>query len=228
MGKRDPRVDAYIAKSAEFAKPILEHLRTLVHTGCPDVEETLKWGVPHFMHQGMLGGMAAFKHHCAFGFWTGAMLLPSNSEAMGNFGRITALSDLPKDKIMIGLVKKAARSNENGEKRPLAPRKPKKDLPMPAGLLKELKKSSRARATFENFSPSHKRDYVEWITEAKTEETRTRRLRTAIEWLTEGKPRNWKYMKTYAASKKEGKQAAAGSDRKGARGAGKSATSRSR
>ncbi|MGI9077439.1 MAG: YdeI/OmpD-associated family protein [Gemmatimonadaceae bacterium] len=195
MEHTDPRIDAYIAKAAEFARPILQHLRTLVHEGCPEVEETLKWGIPHFMHEGMLCFMAGFKNHCAFGFWKRDMLIPDSAEAMGNFGRITALSDLPKDKIVIALVKQAARSNEAGEKRPKRPRRAKKDLPMPVELAKAFRKNPRAKAAFEKFSPSRKREYVEWITEAKTEATRTKRLATAIEWMAEGKPRNWKYMK---------------------------------
>ncbi|MBC7791092.1 MAG: YdeI/OmpD-associated family protein [Anaerolineae bacterium] len=203
MGKTDTRVDAYIARSAEFARPILAHLRKLVHAGCPDVEETLKWGVPHFMYKGMLCGMAAFKNHCAFGFWKGAMLLPDNSEAMGNFGRISALSDLPGDKILVALVKKAARSNDAGEKRPQAPRIAKKTPLVPAELAKALSKSPRAKATFESFSPSNKREYIEWIAEAKTDVTRTRRLVTAVEWMAEGKPHNWKYMKARPVGRKD-------------------------
>ena len=204
MGKKDPRIDAYIAKSADFAKPILKHLREIVHEGCPDVEETLKWSMPHFdYHGGPLAGMAAFKEHCAFGFWKGSLIVPGSKEAMGQFGRITRLADLPSDRTLVGYVRKAAKLNEEGIKvaRPL--KHPKKEIPMPADLASALKKSAKGRATFEGFSPSHKREYLEWITEAKTDETRRKRVETAVEWMAEGKPRNWKYMKppTRAASR---------------------------
>jgi uncharacterized protein YdeI (YjbR/CyaY-like superfamily) len=196
MGKKDPRIDAYIAKSAPFARPILKHLRELVHKGCPGVEETVKWSAPHFdFDGGPLAGMAAFKAHCAFGFWKGSLILPGSSDAMGQFGRITSLSDLPADRVMIGYVRKAARLNEEGVKVPRPVKQVKKDIPMPPDLAAALKKNAKARATFDGFSPSHKRDYLEWITDAKGAETRTKRLKTATEWMAEGKPRNWKYMK---------------------------------
>jgi uncharacterized protein YdeI (YjbR/CyaY-like superfamily) len=196
MRKNDPRIDAYIAKSAPFARPILKHLRELVHKGCPGVEETVKWSAPHFdYHGGPLAGMAAFKAHCAFGFWKGSLIVPVSSDAMGQFGRITSLADLPADRVMIGYVRKAVRLNEEGVKVPRLVKHPRKDIPMPPDLTAALKKNAKARATFDGFSPSHKREYLEWITEAKGEETRKKRLGTAIEWMAEGKPRNWKYMK---------------------------------
>jgi uncharacterized protein YdeI (YjbR/CyaY-like superfamily) len=139
--------------------------------------------------------MAAFKAHCAFGFWKGSLILPGSSDAMGQFGRITSLSDLPADRVMIGYVRKAARLNEEGVKVPRPVKHVKKDIPMPPDLAAALNKNAKARATFDGFSPSHKRDYLEWITDAKGAETRTKRLKTAMEWMAEGKPRNWKYMK---------------------------------
>jgi uncharacterized protein YdeI (YjbR/CyaY-like superfamily) len=195
MGKKDPRVDAYIAKSADFAKPILVHLRDIVHKGCPEVEETIKWGMPAFEYKGILGGMAAFKAHCAFGLWKGSLLGANNRDAMGQFGRISSLADLPKGSELLGLIRQAARLNEEGVKVARKPREPKKRLPTPPDLAAALKKNAKARATFEGFSPGHKREYIEWITGAKTEETRKRRLGTAVEWMSEGKPRMWKYMK---------------------------------
>jgi uncharacterized protein YdeI (YjbR/CyaY-like superfamily) len=200
MGKKDPRHDAYIAKAADFAKPILKHLREVVHKGCPDVEETVKWSMPHFDYKGPLAGMAAFKAHCAFGFWKGSLIVPGSKEAMGQFGCITKLSDLPKDSVLIGYVKKAARLNEEGVKvaRPL--KHEKKDIPMPADLAAALKRNAKARATFDGFRPSHKREYLEWITEAKTDETRRKRLDTAVEWMSEGKARHWKYQNPPARS----------------------------
>jgi len=199
MGSRDARIDAYIAKSKDFAKPILTYLRDFVHTTCPEVEETMKWSFPHFMYKGMLCAMASHKEHCSFGFWKGSLILANGSskpeEGMGHFGRITEISDLPSKKILAGYIKKAMKLNENGISKPTPP-KPKrpKEVVVPEDLAKALQGKTAARATFEKFSPSHKREYIEWITEAKTEATRTKRLQTAIEWMMEGKPRNWKYM----------------------------------
>ncbi len=200
MGKKDPRVDAYIGKSADFARPILTHLRKLVHDACPDVEETMKWSFPHFEHEGVLCSMASFKAHCAFGFWKGALVLDAaenrGAEAMGQFGRIQRLSDLPADAAIKRWVKKAAKLNEGGVKssRPKRSARPR-EVAVPADLMAELRKNKRALATFDSFSPSHKREYVEWITEAKTDATRRRRLDTAVEWMSEGKARNWKYVR---------------------------------
>ena len=201
MGTRDPRVDAYIAKSADFAKPILSHLREVVHSACDDVEETLKWGAPHFVYKGMLAGMASFKQHCAFGFWKGSLVIGEDAtapaEAMGSFGRITKVSDLPPRSTLAGYVKRAAKLNDDGTPRPKSkmPKPPKKAIPMPADFAAALKKHKKAQATFEGFSPSHRREYLEWITEAKQEATRKRRMATAIEWLSEGKSLNWKYQR---------------------------------
>ena len=198
MGTRDPRIDSYIGKSADFARPILKHLREVVHAGCPEVEETLKWGMPYFMHEGMLCGMAAFKRHCTFTFWKGALVVDSTpkpeARAMGQFGPITRVADLPSKRILIGYVKKAAKLNEDGAPRH-ARRSARAALPLPGDFAAALEKSKRASAEFEAFTPSRRREYVEWITEAKTKATRERRLSTAIEWIEEGKTRNWKYLK---------------------------------
>jgi uncharacterized protein YdeI (YjbR/CyaY-like superfamily) len=193
----DPRVDAYIDKSAEFAKPILLHIRKLVHQACPDTVETIKWGFPHFDHKGMLCAMSAFKQHAAFGFWKQSLLendaFPTEKTAMGSFGKIRSLDDLPADKVFIGLVQQAAELNEKGIK--VAKKKPaaKKELIVPDYLIAALKKDKKARETFESFPYSCKKEYVEWITEAKTDATRDKRLATTLEWLAEGKRRNWKY-----------------------------------
>jgi uncharacterized protein YdeI (YjbR/CyaY-like superfamily) len=199
MGTKDRRIDAYIANSAPFARPILIHLRAVVHAACPEAEETLKWGAPAFMYKGLLCGMGAFKEHATFGFWKGALVVaPSdnkNAEAMWQFGRITGLKDLPPKRTIAGYVRAAMKLNEDGVKvkRPAA--RAKKPLAVPADLKVALSHSARARKTFEKFTPGRKRDYVEWITEARTEATRMRRLETAIEWMAEGKSRNWKYEK---------------------------------
>jgi uncharacterized protein YdeI (YjbR/CyaY-like superfamily) len=201
MSKKDPRIDSYIAKAADFAKPILQHLRELVHTGCPDVEETIKWGMPFFTYKGMLCNMAAFKGHCTFGFWKSALIpglnnLPEDVEnaAMGHFGRIATLSDLPPEKKLLGYIKAAAQLNEQGVKLPQKP-KPKgpKTLAVPDFLTAALKKNKKAQKTFERFTYSHKKEYVEWLTEAKRPETRDQRLATALTWMADGKARNWKY-----------------------------------
>jgi uncharacterized protein YdeI (YjbR/CyaY-like superfamily) len=195
MPSTDPRVDAYVAKSPDFAKPILTLLRELAHTACPTVEETLKWRMPHFTHKGILFGMAAFKHHCAVHFWNGKLVLGDQSRAgvFGNLGRVASLSDLPSKKELLGYIKKAVELNEQGVKKP-APTRPTKKLVVPAYFIAALKKNKKAQAAFETFSYSHKKEYLEWITEAKREETRDKRIKTAIQWLAEGKPRNWKYM----------------------------------
>ena len=197
MPKKDPRIDAFIEKSAPFARPILIHVRKLVHAACPSVEETLKWGMPHFDYKGVLLGMAAFKRHCAVGFWKADLVLGEargTYEAMGNFGRITSLDDLPSDKVLTRYIRKAVELNEAGIKKP-APARPKKqkELVIPDDLQAALKKNRKALATFEGFSYSRRKEYVEWITEAKRDLTRARRLKTAMEWLAQGKSRNWKY-----------------------------------
>jgi uncharacterized protein YdeI (YjbR/CyaY-like superfamily) len=199
MGSRDSRVDSYITKSADFAKPILNHLRETVHAACPDVEEAMKWSFPHFMYKGMLCSMASFKEHCAFGFWKGSLIVGKDGDdaekAMGQFGRITKLSDLPSKKVLTGYIKEAMKLNDEGVKVPeRAKPKTPKELIVPDDLTRALSANAKALSTFEKFSPSNKREYIDWITEAKTEATRTKRLATAIEWMAEGKPRNWKYM----------------------------------
>jgi uncharacterized protein YdeI (YjbR/CyaY-like superfamily) len=195
MATTDPRVDAYIAKSAEFARPILKYLRAAVHAASPEIEETLKWSMPHFMYKGMLCGMAAFKQHCAFGFWKGKLVADLSEEAMGQFGCITKVSDLPSKRALTAYVKKAMALNDAGVKSPTRTKnaKPKSPVKVPDDLAAALRRNKKAGATFEGFSPSHRREYVEWITEAKREETRAKRLATALEWLAEGKSRNWKY-----------------------------------
>lgn len=199
MGTRDARVDTYVAKSSAFAQPILLHIRELVHAACPDVEETMKWSFPHFMYHGILCSMASFKEHCAFGFWNGALIVEAGTAgepAMGQFGRIRSLRDLPARTVITRYVRQAMKLNEAGIKPP-ARSKParKKALPVPKELIRALEKNRMARVTWEGFSPSRRREYVEWITQAKGEDTRRQRLDTAMAWLAEGKPRHWKYMK---------------------------------
>ncbi len=197
MGKRDARVDAYITKAPEFARPILSHLRVLVHEACPPVEETMKWNFPHFMYEGILCSMASFKEHCAFLLWKGSLIVGNDArEAMGHFGRITKVSDLPSKKIMTGYLKQAMKLNESGVKSPTRSKpRDKKEVEVPTELMQALKKNRKAADAFESFPPSHRREYAEWISEAKGEDTRKRRVDTAVEWMAEGKSRNWKYEK---------------------------------
>ncbi|SFU93177.1 YdeI/OmpD-associated family protein [Pseudoduganella namucuonensis] len=196
----DPRIDAYIANSAEFARPILEHLRAVVHEACPDAEETMKWSFPHFEYKGMLCSMASFKAHCSFGFWKGELLIAAaddkGKEAMGQFGRITSIEDLPPRKTLAAYVKKAMKLNDDGVK---APGRAKPATPRavvtPDYLDAALARREPALANFNAFTPGKRREYIEWLEEAKTEATRLRRLEQAVEWIAEGKSRNWKYEK---------------------------------
>ncbi len=198
MATPDPRIDAYIARAADFARPLLAELRRQVHAHCPEVSETMKWGFPHFMYrERILCSMAAFKAHCAFGFWLGeAMEIDGRSrEAMGHFGRLTSLADLPGEAAMQALVFQAMALLEAGAQLPSRSRpKEKKPLAVPEDLREALEGNPEAGRTFEAFSPSRKREYVEWIEEAKTAATRTKRLAQAVAWMAEGKPRNWKYL----------------------------------
>jgi len=201
MAIKDPRIDAYISTSADFAKPILKHLRKLVHKACPEAEETIKWGMPFFDYLGILCHMASFKQHCAFGFWRASLMKDPDrifeklgDTAMGQFGQIKSLRNLPADKILLEYIKEAAKLNADGIRVPAKARaSDKKKLIVPDYFKKALGKSKKAVKTFESFSYSHKKDYLDWITEAKTEVTRQTRLKTAILWMSQGKGRNWKY-----------------------------------
>jgi uncharacterized protein YdeI (YjbR/CyaY-like superfamily) len=194
---RDPRIDAYIAAKPDFARPILEHIREAVHSACPDVEETMKWSMPHFTYKGgMLAGMAAFKAHASFGFWRGKEVLGDTGtehDAMGQFGRLTSVDDLPEPEALEALIRKAVAVTEAGP----APRKPKHDPKPPPETPDDLRIAldgePKAAATFDAFPPSCRREYVEWVVEAKRPETRAKRIVQAVEWMAEGKRRHWKY-----------------------------------
>lgn len=201
MAKKDKRVDEYIAKAQPFAKPILKHIRKLVHEAVPDVEETIKWGMPSFDYKGPFFSMASFKEHAVFGFWKAEIMkdpiLMDNARtesAMGHSGRISSLKDLPSDKKILAWLEEAKELNDKGIKVPKPKRSAKADVVVPEVVMNALKKNAKARKTFENFPPSHKREYIEWIVEAKQDATRERRITTMLEWLAEGKSRNWKYM----------------------------------
>jgi uncharacterized protein YdeI (YjbR/CyaY-like superfamily) len=193
----DPRIDSYIARQADFAQPILEHLRSAVRAACPEAEETLKWSMPHFLYKGqMLAGMAAFKAHATFGFWRAKEVLGETGaerEAMGQFGRLASVADLPPDEILHELIRKAMALADSGARpaRPKAAPKPERETP--PELDAALCANPAARAVFDGFPPSCRREYVEWVAEAKRPETRDKRIAQAVEWMAEGKKRNWKY-----------------------------------
>ena len=204
MVKCDERVDTYISTSQEFAKPILIHLRALIHEACPDVVETWKWSFPNFLYKGeILCNMAAFKKHCSFGFWKAGIMQDSEGiltikqkSSMGHLGKIESLTDLPEPEILMGYIKIAMALTDNDVKKPpkqKATEQEKKDLFIPDYFREELDKYSKAKSTFDNFSYSHRKEYVQWITEAKTEATRNKRMAQTIAWLEDGKGRNWKY-----------------------------------
>lgn len=190
MPTTDKRVDAYIAKAPEYAKPILTRIRSWVHEGAPQCEETLKWNSPTFMQKGILCGMSAFKQHCMVGFWKASLVGAKLRD------KITTLDDLPPRTEFIRSVRRAVELNESGVQTPRAPAKPKKPLAMPPDFRTALSKRAKTRAVWDGFSPSHQREYLEWILEAKQQETRARRIVQAVEWIAEGKSRNWKYLNT--------------------------------
>jgi len=195
MGKKDPRVDAYIARQKDFAKPILTLLRDAIHEGCPDVEETLKWRAPSFTYHGILCGAAGFKEHATFGFWKHSLLFGKREDgAWGTFGRLTSVNDLPPKAALVAMVTKAAALNASGAKVPRKAAAAKKAVPMHPALRAALARNTRAKAHFAAFSPSQKREYLLWISEAKGDDTRARRVEQAVSWMAQGKTRNWKYM----------------------------------
>ena len=199
MASRDPRVDAYIKKAAPFAQPILVRLRDVVHRACPDVVEGTKWSSPHFDYKGIFCSMAAFKAHCMFGFWKHALiearLSGADKQALAQIGRMTSIDDLPDDRALVRIIRTAATLNDEGIKATRAPAKKKAPLKVPTYFMAAVKKNKKALAAFSEFSPSHKREYVEWVTDARTDDTRDRRLATAIAWMAEGKSRHWKYQR---------------------------------
>lgn len=190
MPNKDPRIDAYIEKAPDFAKPILNRIRKLVHAACPQVQEDIKWNSPFFVHKGILVAMPAFKKHCALIFWKGKLILGKDRE---KYRRMTSLAHLPADNVLLDYIRKAVALNENGVMNPVRTKRGTAKVVVPDYFLAALKRNKKAFATFEGFSPSHKREYVEWIVEAKREETRAARVQKTIEWLAEGKSRNWKY-----------------------------------
>lgn len=200
MAKPDPRVDAYLAEVPAFAQPILKHLRRLIRQACPAAKETIKWGKPFYDYHGILCGFVAFKAHCALFFWRDIdldHLLPKTNAAgggMGQFGRITSLADLPSDAVLLACLRSAVEQRDAPDSKVKRRRPPAKPAPVPPDLQRALATNAKAAATFRAFAPSHRNEYVRWITEAKRPETRANRLTTALQWLAAGKPRNWIYL----------------------------------
>lgn len=204
MNQTDLRVDHYISRSEPFAVEILEHIRHIVHRVCPDVEEVMKWSFPHFIYRGSnLCSMASFKAHCAFGFWLGPVMedphglfvTEGDEKAMGQLGRIRSLKDLPADKILAEYIMQAVQLIDSGVKLSKKPAAPKGEIIVPGHFRTALDKHPPALDFFNRATDSQKREYINWINEAKTEATRTKRVETSIEWLGEGKTMNWKYKK---------------------------------
>lgn len=202
-------VDAYIHDAAPFARPIMEKIRAIFHKASPNITETMKWNVPHFEYRGLLGGMAAFKNHVSLGFWKSkfmddpANLFNNDPKASMCTLKLAAVADIPSEKVLLAYIRQAMALNEPdavAQQRAQCaalPKSPPRPVVVPPDLAAALKQpaNAAARETFDNFPPSHKREYVEWITEAKRDETRQSRLETTLEWLNEGKSKNWKYMK---------------------------------
>jgi len=196
------QVDQYIINAAEFAIPILDHLRNLVHLADARIEEKIKWGMPFFELKGTVCHIAAFKNHCAFGFWKASLmqdeykLFGDKSTAMGTLGKITSFKDLPSDEILLAYIQEAIQLNEDNIKLPSRAKKAEATpLIIPDYFIEALHQDSKAMAVFQNFSQSNKKEYVMWLEEAKTENTKQKRLETAVEWIADGKPRMWKYLK---------------------------------
>jgi uncharacterized protein YdeI (YjbR/CyaY-like superfamily) len=198
MPSTDPRIDAYIATRAEFARPILSTLRAAVHLACPEVEESLKWSMPSFGYRGkILCQMAAFKEHATFGFWQGREVTgeAERPSAMGQFGRLTSVDDLPPPDELDALIRRAMDLIDSGARVPRPVKHAKPEIEIPDDLAAALAANPAAQATYDGFPPSCRRDYLEWVAEAKRPETRAKRVAQAIEWMAEGKRRNWKYEK---------------------------------
>ena len=200
MATKDPRIDTYIAEAPEFARPILKHLRKLIHQGCPQAVETIKWGSPFFDYHGLLCGLAAFKAHCSMFFWRdidiGGLLPKTNTAGagMGQFGKLTSLADLPSDTVLLTCIRRAVEQRDSPASKPKRASQRAKETPVPSDLKTALSANAKAAKTFEAFAPSHRREYIDWIEDAKRPETRERRLQTTLQWLAEGKSRNWEFL----------------------------------
>ena len=201
MNNKDERVDAYIEKAMPFAQPILIHLRALIHKTVPEVQETIKWGMPSFDYKGPFASFASFKEHCSFGFWKAELmkdkelLLDNQGEGMGHLGKIRAKKDLPPDKQIKEWLLEAKKLNDEGIKLVKKAKGPVEEGEVHKEFAKALKANAQADLVFKAFAPGQRKEYNQWINEAKTDATRAKRIETAVEWIAEGKKRNWKYEK---------------------------------
>ncbi|MTI72130.1 MAG: hypothetical protein FH747_00530 [Stenotrophomonas sp.] len=192
MPTPDPRVDAYIARAAAFAQPILREIRQRVHAACPGVEEAIRWGMPAFLHRGrLLCGMAAFKAHAALNLWARDAGDSGAGGGMGQYGRLRSVADLPARRGFAAQLRQAMQRIEGGA--PVLKRAPRPPLPMLPAFAQALAAAPQARATFDGLAPGARRDYLEWIGQARRETTRQQRIAQAIEWLAQGKRRHWKH-----------------------------------
>lgn len=192
MPTPDPRVDTYIANAAPFAQPILREIRRRVHAGCAQAEEAIKWGMPAFLYQGrLLCGMAAFKAHATLGFWPRERVTAAGATAMGQYGRLQTLADLPDADAFAAQLQRSLQHIASGV--PALKHAPRAPLPMPAAFAQALASASAAKITFDALAPGYQRDYLEWIVEAKRDSTRQQRIDQAIAWLAEGKRRHWQH-----------------------------------
>jgi len=189
---QNPKIDEYISNSAEFAQPLLVKLRDLIHQANPDIEESIKWGMPCFDYKGIVCHMAGFKNHCSFGFMKHKLIRGLEDNGMNSFGKLKLLTDLPKDELIITYIKETVLLNEQGVKAPKVS-KSKMELVVPNYIIELLRLHPKAEEVFNDFSYSHKKEYVEWIVSAKREATRENRMNQMLEWLSEGKHKNWKY-----------------------------------
>jgi len=194
MSAGDPRIDAFIARAQPFAQPILTHLRDVLHRACPGLEESIKWGRPAFVHDGrILAVFGAFKAHASLTLWKMGEATGREEEGMGQFGRLTSLADLPEDAELVRIIRESASARAEARSQPK--KAPRPELPVPAVLATALAASPEAQAAWERFAPSHRREYAEWVGEAKRAETRDQRVAQSVAWIAEDKQRNWKYQK---------------------------------
>lgn len=203
MHRANPKIDEYIGSAPAFAQPVAAHLRFLLHTACPRVVETIKWGIPHFdCHGEMMCVFAAATRHCSFTFLKQEIMsdprlranpgLPAQKRFLG---KLTSLSDLPQDPELVAFIKEAMVLNEQGVKLPERESKGSKEVAVPEEFARRLNADSAARDVFEAKPQSFRKEYLLWIADAKTDTTRQKRIDTSLEWIAAGKGRFWQYAK---------------------------------
>jgi hypothetical protein len=201
------QVTAYAAAMPAYAQPIFAHLRALIHTTCPDTDEAIKWSIPHFERDGdYLCIFAASPGHASFTFYKQQLMSDPrlrdnlNLPAIKRFmGRLTSLSDLPDDATLAAMLQEAADLNARGVRLPdRAPKTPPViDMPsaVATAVATALAANPAAQAVWDAKSAAWRKDYLVWITAAKTDPTRDARIAEALDWIADGKARFWKYQK---------------------------------